>query len=374
MSARKNILINASTVKISGGLYVALDLITAFVNSKNLNVRIISPDIRSFSTYISRAETIFVPRFFFHYLFRPLLDFWWLPRKIRQFNPDIVISLSNLPAVTNKFQVFFHDNAFMSMENLNNLFPSWKNRFIHQLRRIIFRQRLKYIDRIVTQTSLEEKKLKKNYAKCPPINVILPILPSHLSTQNIARFEFGNATAGYIRIGCLSRYFSHKNIEILYDTARLAAQHNLSVQFVLTIQKKQGKQAKKLLQKMTQEDFGHRIINVGKIPRDRISQFVQSVDALILPSLCETYGLNSLEAWFHGKYYLLSDLDFAHEVCEHAALFFDPANPENILACVELLLKKDESLSGLLIRGKEKINSLPKPEEVVENILNLIEK
>ena len=169
-------------------------------------------------------------------------------------------------------------------------------------------------------------------------------------------------------------YFSHKNIDILYEAARLAAQRKLPVQFILTIQKKQGKSAVRLLRKIRLEDFDHRIVNTGKIARNKISQFVHSVDALILPSLCETFGLNSLEAWYHEKYYLISDRDFAHEVCENAALFFDPASPYDILKCVESILNKEEHLSILAANGKGKIGSLPGSHDVVEQILNLTEK
>ncbi|MBA7554483.1 hypothetical protein ES705_47104 [subsurface metagenome] len=163
----------------------------------------------------------------------------------------------------------------------------------------------------------------------------------------------------------------HKNLEILYSAAEMADRRHLPIQFVLTISKKQGRAAKRLVQAIKKENFNLHIINVGKIPQSKISSFVNSVDALILPSLCESYGLSSLEAWFHEKPYLVSDIDFAHEVCRKAALYFDPADANSIISAIELLLVSDKQVDSCILAGKERLRDLSNAPETVRKILSI---
>ena len=51
---------------------------------------------------------------------------------------------------------------------------------------------------------------------------------------------------------------------------------------------------------------------------------------MILPTLLESFSATYIEAMFHGKTILTSDLDFARDVCGEAAFYFDPLNPQSI--------------------------------------------
>ena len=365
---KRRIVINASTVKISGGLYVALDIIEAFIKQDDLEIKIICPDIPSFRKFCGRATVGFVPGRLFHYINRPILDLFWLPREINSFDPEMVLSLSNLPARTRKYQVFLHDNAFMSQLRFSGLHLTSQNILVHRLRRMIFVNRIRFIDRIVTQTELEKSKLIVQVKNIPEVVVQAPLLTMHLNSIRVDGTEDVRDT-GLKRIACLSRYFDHKNLEILYRAAALCAEKQLPYQFILTIEYDQERGARRLIKTIEEENCGHHIINHGKVPRKRIVEFIRQVDAIILPSLLESYSLNYLEAWYLEKPIFISDRPFAREVCREAAGYFDPEDPASLITCIEKGFSDSKELNRRIRKGKEILQSLPSQEKAVRIFL-----
>jgi len=74
---------------------------------------------------------------------------------------------------------------------------------------------------------------------------------------------------------------------------------------------------------------------------------------LVLPSLAETVGLPMLEAMSVGTPVLAADRSYAHDICEDAAVFFDPLNADDFARKVIDLLTNPTRLSELSARGKQ---------------------
>jgi glycosyltransferase involved in cell wall biosynthesis len=372
MDNRKKILINASTVKISGGLYIALDLISYLVSSPDIKTKIICPSIRPFQRFREKTEVQHVPEIFFHYILRPFLDYWWLKKQINAYNADLVVSLSNLPARTGKKQIFFHDHAFMSIPDFRNLNLSLKSRFIHHARRFVFRQRIRFIDHLVVQSELEKERLIQLYGSGLPILIFPPLLPSHLK-NNISIIKFNGISKNRILIGCLSRYFEHKNIEILSEAALMCKKQNLPYQFIITVDPSMGKRARHLLSRISELKLSDFMINAGKIKRKNISAFMRSIDALILPSLIESYSLNYIESWFHRKPLFVADKDFSRKICKSDALYFQLSDPASIIHALQKYFNHTEHYTQMLNEGEKRVMRLPKPHELIKTLLILSE-
>ena len=373
LTKRKRVFINASTVKISGGLYITLDIISVLTNNSDVIIKIVCPDIGPFRKFKEKAEIQYVPRYFFYYFFRPLLDYWWLNKQIKLFQADLVVSLSNLPARVKCKQVFFHDNAFMSIHDLRKLHLSPKLKLINSIRRFIFKNRIKFIDRLIVQTKLENKRMIERYGSKLPVVVLSPMLLSHL-TINIDFKLFEETRKNNILIGCLSRYFEHKNLEILIDAAKLCDEQNLPYRFIITIDKNQGWGARRMIHKIYKSNFSGRITNIGKVRRKNVSAFVSSVDALILPSLLETYGLNCIESWYHEKPLFIADRDYSREVCENAALYFRSFDARSIIRILNEYFNENKSEFNIISAGKEKILHLSQPDDIINEILSCCSK
>lgn len=84
------------------------------------------------------------------------------------------------------------------------------------------------------------------------------------------------------------------------------------------------------------------IINVGKVaPRSCPSLYAIS-DAMILPTLLEAFSACYPEAMIMKKPILTSDLDFARDICQDSAVYFDPFDFEDVAnKILELRANKD---------------------------------
>ncbi len=82
-----------------------------------------------------------------------------------------------------------------------------------------------------------------------------------------------------------------------------------------------------------------------------MAEYYLACNALLLPTLLESFSGTYLEAMHFGRPILTSNLDFARDVCDDAALYFDPWDPVAIKDAI-LKLKDDASLqTELVCRG-----------------------
>lgn len=65
----------------------------------------------------------------------------------------------------------------------------------------------------------------------------------------------------------------------------------------------------------------------GPLCRERLPALYESHDAVVFPSLAESFGLPLVEAMAMGLPVLVSDRPWAHELCGEAALYADPYGP-----------------------------------------------
>ena len=99
------------------------------------------------------------------------------------------------------------------------------------------------------------------------------------------------------------------------------------------------------------------IVNLGKIQGKYMNALYQQCDALLLPSLIESYGLPYIEAMAHNLPIVTSDLDFAHEMCGDLALYFNPFDMESAGEAMleSQSISKNEQLKEL---RKEKLSNI----------------
>lgn len=103
------------------------------------------------------------------------------------------------------------------------------------------------------------------------------------------------------------------------------------------------------------------VINVGPLKVEDCPSFVDSCDALFLPTLLECFSASYPEAMLLGKPILTSNLPFATSVCKDAALYFDPLNPEEITQCIIQLVNNSKLYQDLRIKGREQLKAFPTP-------------
>lgn len=90
------------------------------------------------------------------------------------------------------------------------------------------------------------------------------------------------------------------------------------------------------------------IVAVGYLDPPSVEYAYTQVAALVMPSLVETVGLPMLEAMNAGVPVLAADRPYAREICEDAAIYFDPLDVRDYVRQATRILT-DEPLRKVLI-------------------------
>lgn len=336
------IVINASTVALGGGLTEAANLIYSLSKTQqNHDLIFLSPEIPVFS----QLETpnvlwISIPGWLLMKPFRFILDRIWIPAKIKGLDPDWVYTTGNLPArIAKHKQAFLFNNPFYTRANLNGLNFRFTDKLIHSLRKMIFKSRLRFLDLMFTQTTLQQKLIIRDFHPGFPV-LVLPNASIALP-QEIRKWDIPHRKGSEFRLLVFTRYYPHKNLEILFEVVDLLFQRNdHTFRFITTLQENQGTGARRFLKKIRKEPYKHYFINVGYVAPEHIQSLYEVCDALLLPTLLESYSSTYADALKFGKFILTSDLKFAKEVCGDTAYYFDPHSPDSILNTMDLVKTK----------------------------------
>ena len=92
----------------------------------------------------------------------------------------------------------------------------------------------------------------------------------------------------------------------------------------------------------------------------------------VLPAIYEPFGLSVLEAALSGCLLILSDLPVFRELWGDAALYFNPAEPNQLDELISKVLQEPESYTELPVKAKERAEAF-NLETMAENYLKLYE-
>lgn len=145
-----------------------------------------------------------------------------------------------------------------------------------------------------------------------------------------------------------SAWYRHKNLEIIPSIASVLKYNgitNFIFRFTLPSNSKAWSKIKALSAKLSVEAH---IETAGKVPHAKLAKEYMGSNAVFLPTLLECSSSVYPEAMIAGIPIITSDLDFAHDACGNAALYFDPFDHE--MASVQIIkLMNDEHLKQSLI-------------------------
>lgn len=369
MNKRRKIVVNASTVLISGGYYLSLEIIHALIDSNKFELFIICPSERKYLSCKTENSSLFVvPRWKLKRIFRLFLDNIWLPKLIRKLNPNLVFSLTNIPAKTQYHQVFLHDNPFFGERNLKQFKLSPLQIFIHELRSYVIRKRLFYVNLLLVQSEYHKNKIQNLSSTNLRIKIIsppAPFFPKKFLNENVELLSNEKNN-----ILCLSRYYDHKNLEILLEVGELVKQQNLHFKFLLTLNSNQSRKVRHFLKQIQVHKLSDTIINLGAIKHENIQAVINQCDSLILPSLLESFSLIFTEAWALKKPVFTSNIPSIKSVCRDSVFYFNPNSAKDILDQLKQFSANEENLEEMIARGHTRLKELPERDEYVKLIVN----
>lgn len=292
------------------------------------------------------------------YLGRWVFDGFKLSKLIRNFQPDVVLGLGNrgLSAPPCAQAILCQDaHLFYPSKHFGK--TTWLDHAINFYRKWILRLDLRRSALLFCQTPVAENRLRATYA----YKGRTALLPNAISVDSLA----GNSSPGTpqslenahnaLKLFCLTRYYSHKNLESIVDMFKRFREELRNVVVILTISADDHPNAKKLLYCIADLKLTSNIINVGPLKQQELSRYYQHCDALFLPTLLESFSGAYLEAMQFGRPILTSDLDFSRNICKNAAMYFNPWNVCHMKDVILEFMNTPECANRMIEQGRQMI-------------------
>jgi glycosyltransferase involved in cell wall biosynthesis len=366
-----NILVNGISAKWGGGKSILVNFLSLLSNSnKNDQFIVVVPANAEYSAY-ARENIIILPvkgsalSLCRYYLFT-------IRRIIKKYQVSLVFNLADLIAPVSTRQLYLFDWPYA-------IYPEsivWKRMRLSEwlfkkVKLFLIRCCIRLPVLLIAQTKVSETRLKKRFS----IDNI-DVIPNAVSLDNFTggvHKNFG-LPPNTIKFLYLTKYYSHKNIEIFLSLAEIIRRENLPYTIVITIGEDQHPNVKRFLETIAKEKLDDIVINVGPVSMENVPSLYQQCDALLMPSLLESFSGTYVEAMYHGKPIFTSDMDFAKVVCGDAGYYFDPLKADSIIDSIVTAYRDPNLLSAKVAVGKERLKTFLSWQEAFDKFITVIKK
>ncbi len=311
-----------------------------------------------------------------------LADYKWygtkeqilFPLKLKKYNLDLVhFTHFNVPIFyRDKFMVTIHD---LTLRKFPTFKKSFKNFLVYPFKKlaykIVFKHAVKNSQKIIAISNHTKKDILKYYKiDHKKIKVIyngisdLGVRPLSIERASLYKKPYllyvGNA-------------YPHKNLEKLILAFKKLINKKLNYQLILV----GGDDYfyRRLKKHLNQEinQFNQRVIFPGFIPDKDLDIIYQNASLYVFPSLCEGFGLPSLEAMIRGVPVVCSNSSCLPEILGDAALYFDPLNIDNIFKAIKKALDSKNLRKKLINKGFNQVQKYSW-QKMAKQTLNLYTK
>ncbi len=373
-NARPHIFINGLKSKIGGGKSILNNYLTLLKrsNPKN-NFIVLTPNRNEYKKYFSDfIEIIDIKNLYKSNVLFPLLYYFVIPKLLKDYSIDAILNFGDIVIPANIPQVYLFDWAYAVYPNS----IAWKRMnlgdcLIRKIKLFVFKKNIKYATVVIAQTKTAKDRLESIYGLDN-----IKIVPNTVSLENISGGEFFNFNLpkDKIKLYYLTYYYSHKNLEIFLPLARKIKELSLPYCIVTTIAPTQHKKAEKFLNNIKNERLDDIILNIGPVAMTNVPSLYFQCNALLMPTLLESFSGTYVEAMYHQKTILTSNLDFAHDVCGEAAFYFDPLDINSILSSIKFAFKDNNMRIRKIEEGKNKLSQLLTWKQAFDKYQELLEK
>ena len=326
---------------MAGGLNVGVNLISKSSEIfPDNNYVALCPNKKEYkSLTYENLQIIFVPDKYKKSINKLIINFW-IKKNIREIKPDVVFNLCNIPLSINIKQLtLLHWAYAVYPESKVWAMMSFRERIIRNLKLFIFKYNISKNSNLTVQTDVMKNRLKEIYkldkVYLVPNSINIQFKNEDLLKQNKI-FKKNDDNLYFIYP---TRYYPHKNIEILIDVAKLIKKDHSSLKILLTLDESE-KNVKKIKKQIIDFHLEDIIINVGRLSYQEVCYMYKRSDAVIIPTLLESLGLPFLEAMSFNKPLFTSNLDFSRSLCGDYPVFFNPFSSLDIYEKMQLIHDK----------------------------------
>jgi len=274
----------------------------------------------------------------------------------QQIRPQIVFTIfgpalwrpatSHICGFANGYYLFDRSAYIRDHVRTNLLLRIW----YYSRRFLLLRQLYREADLLWVETDMARQQLLQEWPQVsPPIAVIGNTYNSELQRRD------GQMTHDPYRFLCLAAYYPHKNLGILAGAARILKKRNRLCRIVVTLPDETYERL------FADQELAGYFENKGPVFGPGLSDLYAGVDAIVFPSLLETFSAVYPEALYMGKPVLTADLNFAKRICGDAALYFDPLNAGSIADLMCRLMDDEALYLEQQQRGYEQLKTMETP-------------
>ena len=283
-----------------------------------------------------RISEVYFPLYSKSIIYRLYLFYFGLKSISKKINPDIWFSCDSLTpnVITKRLFSYYHTpSPFFKLK-----LPNFKNNIIFYLQGLIYNFFIKILIKKNTKIVVQSKWMKKEFIKRYKMkNIIVAHLDYVKSSKNkTIHKKFKNFYYP-------SYPYIYKNFEILGECAKILDNNqDWNGKILLTIDTKKNNYAKSIFKKYKNYNS---LKFIGYQSHKNILKLYKSSDALIFPSLMETWGLPISEAKKYNLPILASKVDYSRESVGkyHSTIFFDPYSA-NELSKILISINKGEKI------------------------------
>lgn len=352
------IFINGLSAKSGGGKSILTNYLQLLKDSNLVdNYVILVPDPSSYLEYKrANIELIYLPKIYSNKFFFPLVYSFILPKILINWKVDVVFNLADVPIRSKIKQVFLFDwpYAVYPMSEVWEMM-SWRDSLFKKIKLYFFKKYSTNITSLIAQTETMKQHLFNLYNLSD-----IQVVPNAVSIDNLSG---GSLKDFNLPIGTkflyLSHYYPHKNIEIFLDVGKKIKAKNINFKLIITLNADQHQGAKKFINDVISCGLTDIIINVGAVNMEYVPSLYQQCDALLMPTLLESFSGTYVEAMYHKKPIFTSNYDFAIDVCKNAAVYFNPHDAEEILNVMSKVFDSERKRESMILEGTKVLNQMP---------------
>lgn len=368
--------VEAIGVKSTGGIELALNLLSGFAGQREHEFVVLLPDLPQYAGVNGNLYRV--------HRFRPDLGLAKrclvlnrvVPRICRDEGADALLCLGNFaprrPAcptivlLQNAWNVYREPAAEKRLRLREKLTVAYGRRFY---------RRLPSDTRVVVQTPVMEDRLASYHGLARQRIEVIPTAPPVRVTLRRNEFRANAGPTAAFNFLCMSRYAAHKNLESLVDAAVILKRLSPDpFRCLLTLSPGEHRRARKLLERIRREGMGSILVNLGPVSRAEMPRVYAQADACLQPTLLETVGFAYDEAMQFGLPILTSDRDFSRARCGDAAIYFDPLDSASIAAAMSSVMADLELRARLVRNGRERMSHTPAWPNVAVRYVSLLEQ
>lgn len=369
----KRIFINGFNAKAGGGRSILTNYLSLLKQSESTDqYSVLVPDITLYQGFDSDNIRVFdLNRYLRSHITLPVVNKFFLPYLIRKLKSELIFNLSDIAIPSSIPQIFLFDWPYA-------VYPEsvvWKRLdFKSYLTRKIKLSYFKELSNIPVLTLAQSVTMKNRLEKLYGLKNI-DIVPNAVSLDNKndesdSEKDFGFPDRTILLY--LTHYYPHKNIEVFIPLAKRIRELGLEFSIVTTIESNQHPAASKFLNEVRENNLEDFIINIGAVEMRDVPALYRQSDALLMPTLLESFSGTYVEAMYHGLPIFTSDIDFAKDVCRDSAYYFDPLNHESILSTIMSAFHSNEEMEKRTLRGEELLSTMPNWQETFDMLQTII--